>query len=652
MTFVQNQWYVAAYAAEVGRSLLGPDRSCGEPIVLYRASSGRPVALADRCVHRRFPLSQSQPGRRHDRLRLPRLHLRDRRPAACPCPASSASRARPGSPATRSSSRTRSSGCGSATRTAPTPRSSRARRGWTDGRYTTVRRHGAAGRPVRPAGRQPARPVPRDLPARRLHRHPEVAETPITTEVDEDARHRPRQPAHGRRRLPAVLRRVHRHQGPDHPLAGHRVPPAVPVPAAQPDRPGRRAAPAGRHRPGRLPRRGRLRDHPVDRDTSRYDFWAVARDFALGDEAVSDVPARRATAPWCCRTSPRSTCWSRSSPPSRRGLPGAAASTSTPAAWPRGESSPGWRPGASSGSGRRRDDDRATCRLPDRLAAGHRPAARHLPLRRRATARTRSSCGTGCSPTRTTTEREHTTMPDTAELQPDRRRRAPWPTGSSPWTCATRPARRCRRGSPARTSTWCCGSGCAAAVLAVRRPGRPPPPGGSPCCASRRPRRLRGRARRTRRGQPGPGPRPAQPLPARARRRYLFVAGGIGITPILPMLAADAAGRDHGRWSTAGAPRASMAFTPRTRRAVRRRGCGSARRTRPGCSTSPAILGQPADRHARSTAAGPSRLLDAVRPALRGLAGGHAARRALRPAAGHGARRRRSRWSWPQSAAR
>ena len=42
------------------------------------------------------------------------------------------------------------------------------------------------------------------------------------------------------------------------------------------------------------------------------------------------------------------------------------------------------------------------------------------------------------------------------------------------------------------------------------------------------------------------GARPAQPLPA-ARRppRYLFVAGGIGITPILPMVAAaEAAGAD------------------------------------------------------------------------------------------------------------
>jgi phenylpropionate dioxygenase-like ring-hydroxylating dioxygenase large terminal subunit len=59
MTFVQNQWYVAAYAAELGRSLLGRT-ILGEPMVLFRANSGRPVALADRCVHRHYPLSQSQ----------------------------------------------------------------------------------------------------------------------------------------------------------------------------------------------------------------------------------------------------------------------------------------------------------------------------------------------------------------------------------------------------------------------------------------------------------------------------------------------------------------------------------------------------------------------------------------------------------------
>ncbi|MFI5805903.1 Rieske 2Fe-2S domain-containing protein [Streptomyces sp. NPDC051561] len=58
--FARNQWYVAAYAHEVGRELLGRTY-LGEPVVLYRTEDDHtPVALADRCVHRRFPLSESR----------------------------------------------------------------------------------------------------------------------------------------------------------------------------------------------------------------------------------------------------------------------------------------------------------------------------------------------------------------------------------------------------------------------------------------------------------------------------------------------------------------------------------------------------------------------------------------------------------------
>jgi vanillate O-demethylase monooxygenase subunit len=58
-TFVRDQWYVAAFGHELGRDLLGRT-ILGEPIVFYRSESGEPVALADRCVHRRFPLSESR----------------------------------------------------------------------------------------------------------------------------------------------------------------------------------------------------------------------------------------------------------------------------------------------------------------------------------------------------------------------------------------------------------------------------------------------------------------------------------------------------------------------------------------------------------------------------------------------------------------
>jgi len=57
--FIKNQWYVAAYSAEVGREILGRT-VLGEALALYRTGSGQAVALADRCVHRHFPLSRSQ----------------------------------------------------------------------------------------------------------------------------------------------------------------------------------------------------------------------------------------------------------------------------------------------------------------------------------------------------------------------------------------------------------------------------------------------------------------------------------------------------------------------------------------------------------------------------------------------------------------
>jgi vanillate O-demethylase monooxygenase subunit len=57
-TFIRNQWYVAAYSAEVGEDLLART-ILGEPIVLYRLADGTVAGLADRCVHRRYPLSLS-----------------------------------------------------------------------------------------------------------------------------------------------------------------------------------------------------------------------------------------------------------------------------------------------------------------------------------------------------------------------------------------------------------------------------------------------------------------------------------------------------------------------------------------------------------------------------------------------------------------
>ncbi|HEY0485364.1 MAG TPA: aromatic ring-hydroxylating dioxygenase subunit alpha [Mycobacteriales bacterium] len=58
--FVRDQWYVAAYSHEVGREQILGRTILGEAIALYRTEAGEAVALADRCVHRRFPLSESR----------------------------------------------------------------------------------------------------------------------------------------------------------------------------------------------------------------------------------------------------------------------------------------------------------------------------------------------------------------------------------------------------------------------------------------------------------------------------------------------------------------------------------------------------------------------------------------------------------------
>ncbi|NNN19296.1 MAG: aromatic ring-hydroxylating dioxygenase subunit alpha [Acidimicrobiaceae bacterium] len=54
--FVLNEWYVAAWGTEVSSDPLART-ICGDPIVFFRGESGSVTALADRCVHRCYPLS-------------------------------------------------------------------------------------------------------------------------------------------------------------------------------------------------------------------------------------------------------------------------------------------------------------------------------------------------------------------------------------------------------------------------------------------------------------------------------------------------------------------------------------------------------------------------------------------------------------------
>lgn len=51
-----RSWYVAAATDDVGQTPIART-VCGEPIVLFRTSSGAAVAMDDRCPHRGYPLS-------------------------------------------------------------------------------------------------------------------------------------------------------------------------------------------------------------------------------------------------------------------------------------------------------------------------------------------------------------------------------------------------------------------------------------------------------------------------------------------------------------------------------------------------------------------------------------------------------------------
>jgi vanillate O-demethylase monooxygenase subunit len=54
--FVRNAWYVAAWDHELSRSMLRRI-ILEEPVVLFRSTEGKAVALEDRCCHRQAPLS-------------------------------------------------------------------------------------------------------------------------------------------------------------------------------------------------------------------------------------------------------------------------------------------------------------------------------------------------------------------------------------------------------------------------------------------------------------------------------------------------------------------------------------------------------------------------------------------------------------------
>ena len=54
--FLRNHWYAAGFADEIGRSLVART-ILGDDLLFYRREDGSPVALDNRCAHRRLPLS-------------------------------------------------------------------------------------------------------------------------------------------------------------------------------------------------------------------------------------------------------------------------------------------------------------------------------------------------------------------------------------------------------------------------------------------------------------------------------------------------------------------------------------------------------------------------------------------------------------------
>ena len=310
-SIVRNQWYVAAYGSEVGRELFSRT-VCGESILFWRTRDGAVTAMSDRCVHRRFPLSRAPSRLVGDTVVCGYHGFTYDADGACVAvpgqtrvPRTARLRVLPGGGAGQLRlGLHRRPGAGRRR-----PRS-RARRGWP-GRAGPRCAAWSRSRPgLRPAGRQPHGPLARDLPARRLHRHARGRRHADHHRGRRGGRDRLRLPAHGRRRVPAVLREEHRHRGPDHPLAGHRVHPALPLPAAQPDRAGRR-----RCRTRTAPTRTRS----TSRSSTRSPRRPSTRRTTSGRwPATSPSTTRRcrtscarATAPSSCRTSTRSTCSSR-----------------------------------------------------------------------------------------------------------------------------------------------------------------------------------------------------------------------------------------------------------------------------------------------------------------------------------------------------
>jgi vanillate O-demethylase monooxygenase subunit len=282
--FARNQWYVAAYSQEVGAELMART-ILGEPIVFYRTGAGAAVGLADRCVHRHFPLSLSR--RDGDRIVCGYHGFTYEPSGACVYV--------PGQSRVPRTARVASYPLveqdsliwvwiGDAAKADPT---SIPRAPWlaADG-WTTVRG-------MEPLAARYGLLVDNLLDlSHETYLHggyigtPEVAETPITTEVDEDAgivrvsrRMKDVECPPFYARSTGIEGRIDRWQDIEfHPpclyLLHSRIAPAGVEPGAGGD--DSRAAHAEI-----------VYAITPETETTTHDFWMVARDFALDDEEVS-----------------------------------------------------------------------------------------------------------------------------------------------------------------------------------------------------------------------------------------------------------------------------------------------------------------------------------------------------------------------------
>ena len=419
-----DQWYVAAYGREIGQELFSRT-ICGEPIVFCRTGAGAVTAMSDRCVHRRFPLSEAPSRLDGDQVvcgyhgftydadgacvavpgqnRVPRTARLSRYPVveqdsfvwvwigdpAMADPAADPAGAVAGlarlhhrvaawsrsTPATVCSWTTCSTCRTRRTCTAATSAPRRSPRPRSPPRSTRRRASStSAGTWTTPNARRSTPSPPASTAASRAGR------TSSTR--------------------PPCLYKLH-----------SRIAPVGVLPSADGSDPDAFHVEV-------------VYAITPETEHTTHDFWAVARDFALDDEGVSEFlagqqPHRR---PAGRRRAQRAGAGDRER---ARGLPGAVHQHRHRRAGRPADARQAGR--AERGTGRGRPDERRTHPHAHRprglrivLAAGHRPAARHLPLRREHTSRKAPSrCGSGCSPTRSDT----TSPPWTARRSCRRARR-------------------------------------------------------------------------------------------------------------------------------------------------------------------------------------------------------------------------------------